>query len=471
MPDIFDQLTSQTQTAQPAQSAPAQSVSVPTSAGTPAQSTGDIFDQLASGTYKEQTPPAPSLASKVGDAVSKYGEFENDVSTGLWKGAGQTVGTVSNLINKIPVIGESLAPKAGVNALEQATTPTNTAQKVGVGAEGIAEFFLGDEALKGLSIAKKLGIAKRLAELAEESPRTAAIIQHGLASLRAGTVVTGQQLAHGATLPQALETGGEAALAGTVTGAAVEGAGALKNAVTPMVEPIVKGEKVAQPAAQAALRASAGSADTSVSLRKVMQPSVDNAFTEAKSLYKPIDEAAGTDFKGLYDKLDAAMDKERLTAAGSPEQAKAELDIKTTQDAISDARATAAKAGIPDVDASLSQADAKFTEAQANKDLNAKLFNNQSVVKGNLKYGAPETIDVDKAIDALENLDKPNKYGASRLRQTSLGNAGADKLLQDLYNAQKLGQKAVSKQQFARWAGGLLGVGTAEEVLRHTLGH
>jgi hypothetical protein len=278
------------------------------------------------------------------------------------------------------------------------------------------------------------------------------------AVLQLGTVALGGELAG---VPEAAET---AEMAETAVPEAVA-----ESKPAGIVQQVLKGEKVAQPQAQAALRTGAGSTDTSISLRKVMQPSVDKAFTESKSLYKPIDEAAGTDFRGLYDRLDAAMDRERLTAAGSPEQAKAELDIKNTQDAINDAKETVKKAGIPDVDKAMQQADTKFTEAQANKDLNAKLFNNQSVVKGNLKYGAPETIDVDRAIDALENLDKPNKYGASRLRQTSLGDAGTDKLLQDLYDAQRLGQKAVSKQKFAKWAGGLLGVGTAEEVLRHTL--
>jgi hypothetical protein len=226
-----------------------------------------------------------------------------------------------------------------------------------------------------------------------------------------------------------------------------------------VLQQLVKGEKVTQQPTQTALRTAAGNegGNASVSLRKVMQPSVDRAFTEAKSLYKPIDDAAGTDFKGLYDKLDAAMEKERLTAPGSVDEAKALDDIKKTQDAIGDAKATAQKAGIPDVDKALSQADRKFTEAQANKDLNAKLFNNQSVVRGNLKYGTNETVNVDKAIDVLENLDKPNKYGVSRLRQTSLGEQGADKLLQDLYDAQKAGQKAVSRQQLLgkilKWTG------------------
>lgn len=214
----------------------------------------------------------------------------------------------------------------------------------------------------------------------------------------------------------------------------------VSHKVTPAATPAGEGEVTTKAPAETA----------KVSLRKVMQPSVDKAFADAKALYKPIDDAAGTDFKGLYDKLDAALDRERLTSPNSPEQAKAELDIKNTRDAIDDARVRASKSGIPDVDKALDQADAKFTEAQANKDLNAKLFNNQGVIKGNIAHGVEESINIDRALDVLEDMDKPNKYGPSRLNQTSLGKDGAFKLKQDLYDAQKLGQEAMSKQQFVK---------------------
>jgi hypothetical protein len=376
---------------------------------------------------------------------------------------------------EVPAASAPSTPFSGLGSAAKETaigaiTPQNAVQAYHTITEDIPAVYKAYEAARstGASISDAYTAAQSKAQEISDAKNglTQAVKQFQTnpnkaawnAVLQLGTVALGGELAG---VPEAAET---AEMAETAVPEAVA-----ESKPAGIVQQVLKGEKVAQPQAQAALRTGAGSTDTSISLRKVMQPSVDKAFTESKSLYKPIDEAAGTDFRGLYDRLDAAMDRERLTAAGSPEQAKAELDIKNTQDAINDAKETVKKAGIPDVDKAMQQADTKFTEAQANKDLNAKLFNNQSVVKGNLKYGAPETIDVDRAIDALENLDKPNKYGASRLRQTSLGDAGTDKLLQDLYDAQRLGQKAVSKQKFAKWAGGLLGVGTAEEVLRHTL--
>jgi hypothetical protein len=64
------------------------------------------------------------------------------VLSGIGKGALQTVGSVSKLINKIPVVGEKLAPTAGINALEQLSTPQNTPEKIGAGAEQGAEALL-----------------------------------------------------------------------------------------------------------------------------------------------------------------------------------------------------------------------------------------------------------------------------------------------------------------------------------------
>jgi hypothetical protein len=65
-----------------------------------------------------------------------------DVLRGIGQGAMQTVGSVSKLINKLPVVGERLAPKAGINALEQLSTPQTTLEKIGAGGEQGAEALL-----------------------------------------------------------------------------------------------------------------------------------------------------------------------------------------------------------------------------------------------------------------------------------------------------------------------------------------
>lgn len=160
-------------------------------------------------------PVTPASENQPESMLSKAGTMAEDVGAGIVKGAGQTVNTVSSVLNKIPVVGKYLAPTEGINAATEIETPTNTAQKIGVGAEGIAEFFLGDEALKGLSIAERLGMASKVAKLAETNPVIARIITGGLNAARTGTTSAAQSALHA---PEGER--GSAALTGAEYGAA-----------------------------------------------------------------------------------------------------------------------------------------------------------------------------------------------------------------------------------------------------------
>src|ERR1700722_971722 len=74
----------------------------------------------------KQTPPAQASApgAKGSGAVGALG----DVAVGFGKAAMETVNTVSKGLNKIPVIGETLAPSQGIKAVDQMTQSTGTAQ-------------------------------------------------------------------------------------------------------------------------------------------------------------------------------------------------------------------------------------------------------------------------------------------------------------------------------------------------------
>jgi hypothetical protein len=154
--------------------------------------------QFTASTHTDQSNATTSAATtgQPESTLSKAGTMAEDVGAGFVKGAGQTANTVSSVLNKIPVVGKYLAPTEGINAATEMETPTNTAQKVGVGAEGIAEFFLGDEALKGLSIAERLGMASKVAKLAESNPVIARIISGGLNAARTGTTSAAQSALH-----------------------------------------------------------------------------------------------------------------------------------------------------------------------------------------------------------------------------------------------------------------------------------
>jgi len=168
----------------------------------------------------QQTPPAEAQDPRAG------------IGKGVLQGLGQTVGTVSGLLNKIPGIGETLAPSQGVSTLESMSTPKTTAEKVGVGAEGLLEFMAGDEALKGLSLAKRLGMATKIAEMAESHPFLSKLIQAGLSSLRYGTTASGQALLHGASPTEALETGAATAATSGVLGATGAAGSAIKEGLS-----------------------------------------------------------------------------------------------------------------------------------------------------------------------------------------------------------------------------------------------
>jgi len=167
--------------------------------------------------------------------LGKVGNVAEDVGAGIVKGAGQTVNTVSSVLNKIPVVGNYLAPTEGINAATAMETPTNIAQKVGVGAEGIAEFFLGDEALKGLSIAERLGMASKVAKLAETNPVIAKIINGGLNAVRTGTTSAAQSALHA---PEGQRT--SAALTGAEYGAAGSAAADVAAAGVAAMLPMTK---------------------------------------------------------------------------------------------------------------------------------------------------------------------------------------------------------------------------------------
>lgn len=402
-------------------------------------------------------PPAPGTTGVEG-ALNKIGEFGAGIVSGAVESMGQT-------IQALPWVGKKILSPDDMRLEREYFKPGSPAEQAGQTggaiAEPVLEFVLGDEALKGVALAEKLGIASRIAKIAQDSPYIGKLLQHGVNAARMGTVGAAEATAKGATPSQAVTAGiltgvgGEAIpavgstieKAAPVTSAVADWMTKLKNPFrgaldNPTAPPAAMAEAAAQPVAQAGVKAAAPT--VGASFRSGID--VDTPFKAAKQIYQTVDDAAKTDFKILYEKLDTAQDAARIAAPGSPEEAVAQRNIKATEDSIADHKAIAAKSGVPDVDKTLALADAKFAETQANKDFNTKFFGNQGVISGNVAHGVPETINVDKAIDAVENLDKPNKFGVSRLQQTSLGKDGAFKLKQYLYDAQKAGKTALDQR-------------------------
>ena len=161
-------------------------------------------------------------------AIGKYMQAAGKVATGFAEGAGDTVSSVSHLLHKIPVVGETLAPEQGISALDKMDIANSTEEKVGKGIEGVAEFAGGDEALKGLTEALKITAlaknSKRVAEvlnMAKEHPILAKIIT---SSMRGSAVGAAQGAKEGVQKGNAAGGAEAGAVAGALQGP-IEAAG------------------------------------------------------------------------------------------------------------------------------------------------------------------------------------------------------------------------------------------------------
>jgi hypothetical protein len=225
------------------------------------------------------------------------------------------------------------------------------------------------------------------------------------------------------------------------------------------IERAIQGEKVAQAPAQAATRAAVkvGGGEVGLStvqpvgLRTLAEEPISIVNGLKKGVYSQVDQAAGTDLKTLYDKLDAINDKIDLEASGSPAEAKLEEARTSQMQTIEDAKTQARAKGV-DVDKMLAKGDALHTREMALRDLQKGVLKNVNVVPGNAAAGTPETINVDSAVKAVQKLQDNTRYGAPRLEQ-ALGKEGAKNFLNDLYAAQRSGVRAMQTQNFAKIIG------------------
>jgi hypothetical protein len=137
----------------------------------PPPPSGDIV--MAQPASTESGQPEESTLGKIGDVAG-------DVSSGFGNALMDTVHGIGTLLNKVPGVGETLAPTEGLAAEKKGIqSPEGTAQWVGYGGENLAEFMLGDEALKGLSMADKFKQISGAMGLLQKSPRLMRAIQMG----------------------------------------------------------------------------------------------------------------------------------------------------------------------------------------------------------------------------------------------------------------------------------------------------
>jgi len=173
----------------------------------------------------EQTQAGHDAAIRQREDTSGLGTVGNAVAQtgiGFAKGAGDTLEhTVGKVIPGTTTTDEELSSNNG----------WQTTGKVG---ENIMEFVAGDEALKGLSIAQKLGVASKIAAVAEKSPTLAKALEIGMNAIRTGAVAGTQTLAKGGSVGDAAESAGLAgAGSAVIEGALPPASRALSDAVKP----------------------------------------------------------------------------------------------------------------------------------------------------------------------------------------------------------------------------------------------
>jgi hypothetical protein len=315
------------------------------------------------------------------DTGSSFLNAAQDVVSGIGKGVAQTVGGAAHLAANVAhrALGTPNQTPEALQGLEEASKPQGTAENIGSGIESIAEFMMGDEALKGLSMADRLKQVSGIMKYIEKSPKLAKALElginvgkagselspeertllqqhpilarlagHGLSAIRQGLVQGGQTLvktggdvgeAAKSGLTQGIASGVIGTGAGLIGGALEHGANAAKTAedlagqaaagptetqlnqqlgqkVTGTLQPQIDAAQAVKTEAEERLAGAAQSPATMAANAPEHAAITASAQKAAHSAYA----ALGDEFEKGREALKAATDGEELTYENSPYQ-------------------------------------------------------------------------------------------------------------------------------------------------------
>jgi len=144
-----------------------------------------------------------------------------DYMTGAAKELLQPAVGIGEALNKIPVVGEYLAPREGIEREREMLQPKGTAEKVGGLVEQAGEFALGEGALK--EVGAVLRAPQWLLAAMNKYPKAAKLLME---SVRAGSAGAAQGAAHagaeGKSAVSEAEAGGIGGAIGGAAGSAIE---------------------------------------------------------------------------------------------------------------------------------------------------------------------------------------------------------------------------------------------------------
>jgi hypothetical protein len=212
-----------------------------------------------------------------------------------------------------------------------------------------------------------------------------------------------------------------------------------------IVQQVIKGEKVAQQPAQAAVRQAAGASADAPILQgntTVLDEPLANLKQQEQAAYKQVDDAAGFDLKA--EKASLANDQYKLAQLGNTD---ADITARgNLTEAINDSqeRIDAAEQALQDAGIDPKAADTLHQQRMAGLDFRKALVKNTN----------PDgTVNVDGLLSASKNLCF-TKFG-DRLQQF-MGPDGADEFMSQLQQAQDLGAHAMKAQKIAKIVSGLI---------------
>lgn len=164
-----------------------------------------IIDKIMDSAYAIPEHVTKGLDAAANSELGSH--LDANAAVGFVKGGEETAHSVGHVLSRLAEVSSMhKAPDAfNIGSKEpDYLQSSNTEQSVGKGTEAIAEFVLGDESLKGLSLAEKLGVGQKIAKLAEDHPYISNMLKAGMNAVKGGT----QTAAHGGDLKQSLESGG-----------------------------------------------------------------------------------------------------------------------------------------------------------------------------------------------------------------------------------------------------------------------
>lgn len=445
----------------------------PVKQDTPVSAATDIGHQPASltGVLKTLVPGQGGLtaaAQGVGDVVQGIGEGALQTV----HGTGELIRKGGNLIHA--GLGDSIVPQSGQAALQQIATPDqgegHVGQVIGKTAEDVAEFVLGDEAIKGLSLGEKALKAAGLADKYEKaSPFVRKAIEHAMTAVRTGTATGAETTAKTGDVKE----GAEAGLVGGAVAGVASVAGDVAGKVASKAKTLVpelwnsRSGKVIQTSLQDGIRSVLKDAATTsevtpaegAAIRNSAGTFADAVESKSKGLYQQIDDATQGEFTNLQKKIRNVETKLR-DIAGTDDDAeeklynqKVALNVK-----LDEAVEAAKKAGVaPEV---ADQARASWKQSSALRDLDTQI---KASTFGNVK-NAPEVVDPNKLVGRLQKLDDSGRLSEA------LGEEHANNLMQRAYDSAKDTKRLATVKKVAATAAKTAGIGgTVYEGAKHVL--